>query len=284
MGQGLKPFAVLTGAAALLLALLAHDAKAYRWITDGQIRNRSADILWYYNPEHCPADALRQFRRAEALLNHSLLADFDLVYGGETGSGEGVDRRYVVQCSPILDYMDRGYSFQSGGVTLIARAHGLITDADIIFNADRMTFDIVLHEFTHLMGLDHSSVASSIVCHSERPGHCRSRSRLDADDLAGLAALYDVPANCTPRLDPDGSFYFPAIGGFWAELRPVDPQDAAQGYYPAAYGRALDHDWQCDLQFTGKLEKVTGTVYYEGRLMDVELRREGGRWFLQDAP
>src|SRR5690606_7371013 len=123
-----------------------------------------------------------------------MLTPFSVRYARDTTTDHAVDGRNVVLCSPVLEYMQRGFSFRSSGVTLIAHNQGLIHDADIVLNADRLSFRVVLHEFMHMLGLDHSSAPHSIVCHSQTPGHCHPHDRLDADDLVGLASLYGAPA------------------------------------------------------------------------------------------
>lgn len=267
--------------AAWLLFWYGAPAGAYEWMTDRPIRNRSLDIAWEYNPRGCPDGTRAMLERASDMIDFYSDTAFRVRYGGETHATEAVDGRYVVQCRPVLDYMEMGYGFQTAGVTLVSRSHDLITDADVIFNADRLTFGIALHEFTHMLGLDHSSVRGSIVCQSETPEHCASKDRLDADDLVGLASLYDVPANCTPYLGDDLTLYFPYIGGLWAELEPVDARDPEQGFTPSKVGESIDYDWECALSFSSGYEEVQTILYHRGRLWDAQLMREGGVWYVR---
>ena len=262
----------------LLGTLQSEPLRAYEWLTDLPIGNRTQDILWEFNPRDCPAGTREVLHQASNLLDFYTLTRFSIRYKQDAEIDHAVDGRHAVLCSPVLEYMQRGFRFQSAGVTLIARSQGLITDADIILNADRISFDVALHEFTHMLGLNHSAAPHSIVCYSETPGHCHSRGRLDADDLVGLASLYDVPANCTPYLSDDLWFYFPYIDGFWAELRPLYPGDPDKGYIAAASGLSLEYDWQCSLLYSTGFEKVVAEIYHRGEAMEAEFLRHEGVW------
>lgn len=275
-----RPGALLAATLCLIAAAMSPPLTAYEWMTGKPIRNRTLDIAWELNPRSCPPGTRDWLNAASDILDFYTLTDFKVRYRQDTENRHAVDGRYVVQCSRVLDYMAMGYSFQSGGVTLIARSNELITDADIILNADRMTFDIVLHEFTHMLGLDHSNEVRSIVCYRETPGECRSRGRLDADDLVGLASLYDVPANCTPYMAEDMTVYFPHIAGRWAELKPVDPTDPTLGYYSSAMGISPDYDWQCNLYYSTGFEEVEADIYHRGEVFEAVFLRAGGLWFV----
>jgi hypothetical protein len=81
-----------------------------------------------------------------------------------------------------------------------------IIDADIVFWDGGFTFfagssgcsngfyieDIAAHEFGHALGLGHSTSASATMFPSVSSCHTRNRT-LDADDIAGVVALY--PSN-----------------------------------------------------------------------------------------
>jgi hypothetical protein len=91
-----------------------------------------------------------------------------------------------------------------------------ILDADIVFWDGAFRFfsgtsgcsggfyveDIAAHEFGHALGLGHSSVTSATMYAST--SYCSTQNRLlDADDIAGVLALYPPPA-VTPPLAPVG--------------------------------------------------------------------------------
>lgn len=280
MQPGARRCAGIMAGTALLAGLFSGQAIAYQWMTDKPIRNRSLDFAWEFNPESCPSDTREMLHAASDMLDFYTLTGFRIRYSQDTEDVQAVDGRYVLRCSSVLDYMGMGYSFQTAAVTLLSRGHGLITDADVIFNADRLSFDIVLHEFTHVLGLDHSSAPHSIVCHSATPGYCRSKGRLDADDLVGLASLYDVPANCTPFMADDLTLYFPHVNGLWAELKPVDSGDPGKGFTPSAVGASIDYDWRCKLSHTPGFMEVRTEIYHRGKLWEAELLREGGIWYV----
>jgi hypothetical protein len=268
--------------AALLLGIPAQQGQSYEWITDHPIRGRSADIVWDFNASDCPEGALDMLLAASALLDFYTLTPFALEFRGHSERPPGVDGDNVVSCRRVLDYMAMGYSFQSAGVTKVSKAWGVISDADIIFNADRLSFDIALHELTHLMGLAHSEASDSIVCYSEVPGHCRPASRLAADDLVGLAHLYDVPANCTPYLDDELVLYFPYIDGHWAELRPEDDGAGGTQWKISDHGPSLEYHWQCELDYSSGFTQVRTEVYHDGKVAAVELHKEGGHWRMRE--
>lgn len=272
------PFSASVVVGLILSGLLGESPKAYEWLSDGPVRNRSLDIVWEFNPRDCPLETRGMLDKASRLLDFYLLTDFSIRHAGDTGRRDAIDGHNVVGCDRVLNYMQRGYGFRSAGVTLISRTNGLISDADIILNADRLSFKVVLHEFAHMLGLGHSAAPPSIVCHSEIIGHCRSRDRLDADDLVGLASLYGVPANCTPYLSDELEFYFPHIGGFWAELRPLEPGVPDMGYFLAASGQSIDYDWQCSLVHSPGFREVVGEVYHRGEVIETEFLQRDGIW------
>ncbi|TNE48829.1 MAG: matrixin family metalloprotease [Deltaproteobacteria bacterium] len=79
-------------------------------------------------------------------------------------------------------------------------ATGAYTDADIIYNASypwsanptSQQYDVVgtsTHEIGHLLGLDHTQVASATMFPTASPGVCSCRT-LKQDDIDGVCAIY----------------------------------------------------------------------------------------------
>ena len=89
-----------------------------------------------------------------------------------------------------------------------------IIDADVVFWDGAFTFfagtsgcsggfyieDIAAHEFGHALGLGHSTLAQATMYPSTSSCNVQNRS-LDADDIAGVRALYPLTP---PPLPPTG--------------------------------------------------------------------------------
>ncbi|MDK1031974.1 MAG: matrixin family metalloprotease, partial [Planctomycetia bacterium] len=67
---------------------------------------------------------------------------------------------------------------------------------DVSGNGQFDFFTIVLHEFGHSLGLEHSSVSGSVM----ESTYAGARRTLQLDDIAGIQALYGVPEPMTVSL------------------------------------------------------------------------------------
>jgi hypothetical protein len=109
-----------------------------------------------------------------------------------------------------------GHSFGSGtlAVTYYSYSGSTMTEADIVFNAAqswdsyrgnlRSAFDIqrvALHESGHLLGMAHSTISTAIM-----NAFINNSDSLQADDIAGIQALYGAPSGSpTPTPTPTPS-------------------------------------------------------------------------------
>ena len=130
--------------------------------------------------------------------------------GTPTNAGDGVTE---IQFGSTV----YGDSFGSNvlAVTLVSHSGGQMLECDVIFNS-RYHFDsyrgslstdlldlhrIAIHEFGHILGLDHpdeahprQTVAAIMNSRTSDTDH------LEADDIAGIRALYGTPAHAPPAI------------------------------------------------------------------------------------
>lgn len=95
---------------------------------------------------------------------------------------------------------------------------GALVDADIAVNLGGYPFaageacvvegydlrSTLTHELGHFFGLDHSDVEGATMERRSVPGDCSMRT-LEADDIAGLCAIYEQPTPAEPDTTPEPS-------------------------------------------------------------------------------
>jgi matrix metalloproteinase-14 (membrane-inserted) len=137
------------------------------------------------------------------------LASFAFTYGGRSAQ--------TANTNDGLNLVVFRNSAGSGAIATTywwSNSSGII-DADIVFWDAAYRFfsgtsgcsggfyieDIAAHEFGHALGLGHSAITSATMYPST--SSCNQRNRtLDADDIAGVQALY--PPRATPPAPPTG--------------------------------------------------------------------------------
>ncbi len=159
-----------------------------------------------------------------ALINSSFAAwaalttaNISFAEGTTTAAKPGFDQINVITSNvTAADYGSSAlgltvvYSFDQGGVVDdFGRAiefPGQIIEADIMFNpavqfstspttpGDRIDFQsVAIHEIGHFLGLDHTSLLSSVMFPSLTSGANYART-LTADDIAGVSTIYPSAA------------------------------------------------------------------------------------------
>lgn len=179
-------------------------------------------------------------------------ADFDFNQGGDTTSfSTSADSFHVAQWSS---------SYASGGTLAVAQSFGFgdnMTDCDIVFfagngggqidwssnpaGAGRRQIDLyqtAIHEFGHCAGLGHSASSGAVMYAFASSGTGPSARVLDADDRAGLQAMYGT----APTPGPTGlalSLENPIIAGgvMTLEVTGADPFETINiGFSPNGEG------------------------------------------------
>lgn len=246
-------------------------ARGYDLLKGPQERKR---IEYWFNPFTCP-DWLREDLHWAAEMWNFYGADIH--YKRDTAiSMESNEGYNIVTC---VDLEDRGKSWSVAGTTYYWwDENGQITDADIFLDTSwmhsrSMTY---VHEFGHMLGLGHSDFPNAAMT----PG-AGVLEYLSADDIAGLAKLYDIPANCTPYATDDLTVYFPHINGHWAELKAVDVENGEFRFILSDAGRSPVSAWECDLVYD--TTEVRTSVYYAGTTFYAVLVREGQEWVLKQG-
>ena len=233
---------------------------------------------WYFNPSDCHPDVIENIRFAADII--SFYSPVNLKYSGETDAEitNTRDGKNTLGCIRQDNFVIS--SEETVLATTSFRSDGTaIFEADINFVANYFKDEdcTYLHELSHFIGLAHSDDPESIV---HQGNNCEDKW-LYADDLVTIAELYDVPANCTPYSARDMSIYFPNIGGFWVELRPINPDNISQGFYPYDFGKSITHNWQCNLFFNDDFSEIETQIFRKGNIIDIVLLEEDGLWYLE---
>jgi hypothetical protein len=161
----------------------------------------SSSVTYYVNPQSVyvsPSAAVSAVQQAAAAWHEQSQANIQLVYGGTTnGSSLTVNGKNEV-------FFRNG---SNGGN--IAETYywwdgnGKLVDADIVFYEGTYRFyafsgcsggiyveDVAVHEFGHVLGLNHSSL-SGVTMSTAMPGYCDlTQLTLESDDVAAIEALY----------------------------------------------------------------------------------------------
>lgn len=190
--------------AASLERLLAYVVSGPRWPTSA--------VTYFVNPANAdvtPENALAAVQQAAAAWSLQSLADIQLMYAGPT-SGNTVQNNGVNEVF---------FSPESSGSTIAVcyywwNGAKQIIDSDIKFYDGSFKFytgtsgcsggmfieDVGTHEFGHFLGLGHSTVAAATMYPTI--SYCSQSGRsLDADDIAGIEAIY-TPGSGSPPAAP----------------------------------------------------------------------------------
>jgi len=209
---------------AVLILAVASSASAYTLLfPGGPILSRT--INWSYD-NSCSPSVLPYVERAARIL--------DFVLDGVTINYLGVDStgfNYTDQKSTVSCHNQTWFADGSGTLHKVSEANsGAFVDHSVSAFGDRLfdmafhtayigsspsIFEASLHEFTHVLGLNHSSDYWSVVhgnpFGAPNPYHYGWSEYLSNDDLVGLATYHSQPANCTPYLSATNKLYLPFI-------------------------------------------------------------------------
>lgn len=178
------------------------------------------DVPYYINLTDCPGDKpslVTDFQNAAASWELQSHANIHLVYMGQTTkSGLVNDRTNVISCQ--TGSSSAGYIGQSSG-GWFRDASGNYTDADIVIwlgtypqypfiarnvpcTANLYYTNILVHEFGHILGLDHSTVAGATMVQGTSVCSTNEES-LEPDDIQGIETLYPASPSPSPAPSPD---------------------------------------------------------------------------------
>jgi hypothetical protein len=201
---------------ALVLAaiafLLTGSARTNAFVANGPKWNRSS-VAYYINPANLDlqaAAAEAAVRAGADTWQQQSGAAFAFAYAGSSA-----------QATTTLDNVNLVLFRNASSGSAIATTYwwsnssGII-DADIVFWDGAFRFfagaagcsggfyieDIAAHEFGHALGLGHSATAGATMYPSTSSCNTANRS-LDADDIAGVRALYP-PSTPAPPAAPTG--------------------------------------------------------------------------------
>ena len=199
---------LLTAIVALVVArgtvrLAAYAASGHVWGT--------TQVRFYINPQNVfmsDADASNAIQSAAAQWYAQSGANVQFVYAGYT-SGTALTVNYKNE----VFFRNDANGYAAAETYWWYDGTGHLIDADtVLHEAGGYTFyapgtscdpakgglylyDLMIHEFGHALGLDHSP-ATAATMYAYIPGYCdTSFVSLDADDIAGVLALY--PAGAT---------------------------------------------------------------------------------------
>jgi hypothetical protein len=157
------------------------------------------------------------FRASFASWQGLTTANISFTEGSATNARPGYDQINLITTSPTADEYSSSalgltiaYSFDHGGVHdefgRTVDFPGQTLEADIMFNplaqfstspvtpADKTDLQsVVTHEIGHFLGLDHTSLLSSVMFPSVTDGTSYARV-LSADDIAGVSTIYPSAA------------------------------------------------------------------------------------------
>jgi hypothetical protein len=174
----------------------------------------SSRVSYYVNPDNLyvtQADAIAAIQNGASVWSNQSNANFEFSYAGTTNA-----------TSSTLNYKNEVF-FRNDAPGPIAQTYwwadssGRMLDSDIVFYESYAFLthtaascgggyyieNTAAHEFGHALGLYHSATDTATMWATE--GGCEtSKETLDADDIAGVQALYPPTSIVTPPAAPSG--------------------------------------------------------------------------------
>jgi len=188
-------FAIALGT---LLTIGAFGVRVNTYTTAGHTWGTN-QVVYYVNPQNLYVSeslAIWAVQTAAAAWHDQSGANIQLVYGGTTGGSSLTlnNKNEVFFRNDSSSYVAETYWWYDGS--------GHLVDADIVMHEAYTYFagsgcsngvyieDVVVHEFGHALGLDHSEVPN-VTMEPAMSSYCdTSQMSLEADDISGIRSLY----------------------------------------------------------------------------------------------
>ncbi len=274
---------------ALLALMLALCSPLYAWnklFPEASISSRT--INWTYD-NTCTTSPLPELLRATRIWDR-LLVNVTINYQGVSGTGFNYTDNYnTVSCHNLTWFSDGTGAYHRANETNSgAFVDHSINNAtgerlfDMAFRDDIVTADgkagAALHEWTHVLGLDHSTTDHWSAVYYCPFGSCANPYSAawseypSNDDIVGLSNFYGgQAADCTPYLSTSNKLYLPYIPatangnpnpnasttGYWAVLQ----WNGAGTATMLEYGTAATYPYNCSVHYGSNV--FTGTGYAE---------------------
>ncbi len=271
-----------------LLMLCVSQANAYNLLFPGPLQS-SRTINWSYDGS-CSATAFNENLRATRILDR-VLPHVTINYQGVTGTGfNNADTVDTVSCHSYTWFADgtgtlhRVAAPDAGAFSDHTYTNG-VWYFDMAFR-DEYCCGAALHEWTHVLGLDHPPMASAnhwsavygdpfgfLAPSAANPYMSGWTEYLSNDDLVGLSTYYlQSNADCTPYLSLGNKLYLPYIPTSANGGNP-DPNNSTTGYWAVLqydgtnqlslleYGTATTFPYSCAIHYGGTT--ITATGYRE---------------------
>ncbi len=265
---------------------VTHDADNFTTLFPG-VYLPARTINWSYD-NSCTTNPLPELQRVTRVWDR-LLPTVTINYTGIDYTGFNYsDNKNTVSCHNLTWFSDSTGTLhrnnQSGAGAFGDHSTNPVTGEhlfDIAFRDDIVTADgkpgAALHEWTHVLGLDHSTTDWwSAVWGSPfgfpgpaNPYNWGWTGYPSNDDIVGLSTVYGHAADCTPYLGTDNKLYLPFIPasgsvnsavyatGYWAVLQWNGTSTATM----LQYGTTLNYRYSCSESFSAGM--VTATGYRE---------------------